>query len=144
MAVSPLSEGLHQLLSFLLQDCGVLTGGAERGKQADDKIWSWLLLLVQSRTKILGYDTVSSGSLAWNSLLTTTTFLVLTIERLDDCNQMYLQRMYMINVNKSLELLDKWLDKTWFRKYISHRGVNYHFSSIFFTQKFGVFLLPII
>ena len=38
---------------------------------------------------------------------TTTTFLFSNIERLDDCNQMYLQRMYMMNVNNSLELLDK-------------------------------------
>ena len=38
MALSLLSKVLHQLLGLLLQHGGVLAGGAERGKQTDDKI----------------------------------------------------------------------------------------------------------
>ena len=70
------SQALHQLLGFLLQHCGFFTGGAERGKQTDDKIWSWLLLLVQARTKILGHDNVRSGLAV---LPTTTTLKVCLI-----------------------------------------------------------------
>ena len=61
LASSLLGQALHQLLGLFLQHGGVLTGGAERGKQTDDKIRSRLLLLVQSHAKILGYDIVRSG-----------------------------------------------------------------------------------